>query len=125
MKVLNIVESAYRGTIEEQDDTILWLTLAMRANARMDILLKGNAVNYAVAGQKVEGLTIGDIHLTHPPQITEDIKIMQSKDINFLAVREDIEARNISKDELISGIEVIAKATLPNLFEKYDKVWYW
>ncbi len=66
-KILCVVETAYRGTQEEQDDAVLWLTHALKkAGSEMGVLLRGNAVNYAVASQDPTGVVIGKLPIEHP-----------------------------------------------------------
>src|SRR5271166_5814455 len=73
MKILNIIEAAYRGTIEEQDDTILWLTAIMKgAGGDFTVLVRGNAINHCVTAQDCSGLSFGGWKQTQPPRLAND-----------------------------------------------------
>ncbi len=126
MKVLNIVEAAYRATLEEQDDTIIWLTHAMRgANATVDVLLRGNAVNYAVKAQDASGLKFGDQAQTQPPQLANDLTKLKEKGVKIFVVEDALRERGIETGELIGGLEFISRRQVAKLFADYDQVWQW
>ena len=126
MKTLNIIEAAYRGTLEEQDDTIVWLTHAMKgAGADLGVLLRGSAVNHAVRGQDASGLAFGDVRQTQPPRLAEDLSALVQKGVAVWAVAEDLSARGIRDAELIDGVERIGRGDLPALFGAFERVWHW
>jgi sulfur relay (sulfurtransferase) DsrF/TusC family protein len=126
-KTLNIVESAYRAVIEEQDDTILWLLAAMRGGgAEHTVVLRGNAVNYAVAGQGAPGLTIGGWTQTQAPRMDNDvIDLIKKHKIPVFVIEEDLAARGIERGELIPGVELLSSKMLPRHMAEYELVSHW
>ena len=125
-KVLNIIATAYRATLEEQDDPIVWLSHAMKgAGADLDVLLRGNAVNYAVTGQDASGLAFGERRQTQPPRIDEDVAKLATKGVRVFLVEEDLAERGVGRAELIGGVEPVPRAGLPQLLAGYDQVWRW
>jgi sulfur transfer complex TusBCD TusB component (DsrH family) len=126
-KTLNIVESAYRAVIEEQDDTILWLLATMRsAGAEHTVVLRGNAVNYAVAGQGAPGLTIGGWTQTQAPRMDNDvIDLIKKHKIPVFVIEEDLAARGIERSELIPGVELLSSKMLPRHMAEYELVSHW
>src|SRR5262245_32395804 len=106
MKTLQILESAYRATLEEQDDTVLWFTRAIRAaGAPVDVLLMGAAANYAVRGQDASGFAIGAWSQRHPPKIETEIEKLFRSGARIRVLDEDLAERGISREALIAGIE--------------------
>jgi predicted peroxiredoxin len=125
-KILNIVETAYRGTIEEQDDTVLWLTHMLKnAGADISVLLRANAVNYACKGQDASGLAFGDAKMTHPPEIDKDVEKMIEKGVSIYVVEEDARERGLSDEDLLSGLRRIKRQGIPQLIDEHDQVWHW
>lgn len=126
MKVLQIVNSAYRCTIEEQDDPVIWITHAMiGAGASFSVLLRGNAVNYAVIGQDASGLVIGGRVHKQSPRLDRDIGSLLGKGIAVYAVREDCEELGIGVTSLVENVMLIARGDLPQLLDAHDQVWHW
>ena len=126
MKVLQIVETAYRATIEEQDDTIVWLTHAMKgAGGDFTVLLRGAAANYALTGQDASGLAFGDWKQTEPPHVDKDLAALMAKGVEVYVVEEDAVERGLGNAPMIDGIKRVRRAGLARLVAQHDQVWHW
>ena len=126
MKVLQIIPTAYRATIEEQDDTVIWITHAMAgAGAGLAVLLCGNAVNYLVPEQDASGLCIGSWRQTQPPQVAADIARLAAKGVTVYCVAEDLEERGLPERVPQDSVRIIPKAQVAALFDEFDQVWRW
>lgn len=126
MKALQVIETAYRCNIEEQDDPSVWVTLAMKgAGAELSVLLQGNAVSYAVKGQDASGLSFGGKKQSHPPDIAGDVKKLVDKGIEVFVVRDDAAERGIEASDLVDGIRPIARGDVAALCDRHDKIWVW
>ncbi|MQF70004.1 hypothetical protein FIM12_06710 [SAR202 cluster bacterium AD-804-J14_MRT_500m] len=125
-KILSIAERAYHGTLEEQDDTILWMSHILKnSGADISVLLRSNAVNYAVKGQDASGVVIGGIPLSNPPKLDEDVSSLVAAGVETYAVTEDIEERGISHSEIVDGVKLVKQSELADLFEAHDSIWHW
>lgn len=126
-KTLNIIESAYRAVMEEQDDTIMWLLAAMQgAGAEHTVVLRGNAVNYAVAGQGAPGLTVGGWKQTQAPKMDRDlVDLIEKRKIPVYIIEEDLAERGIERGELVPGVKLVSRTALPGLFAEHALVSHW
>ena len=124
--ILSVVERAYHGTIEEQDDTILWLShMIKNAGGDISLLLRGNAVNYAVLGQDATGLSFGDVKLEVAPTLDKDVENLIAAGVTTYVVQEDLEERGINHEEVAKGISMIGRAQVADLFDSHDSIWHW
>ena len=125
-KVLSILDTAYRATLEEQDDTVVWFThILCQSGADITILLTGNAVNYAVRGQAPPPLTFGAAAIAHPPRLDRDLWRAKEAGVKLALVRDDADLRGIPATMLMPEVEQISRDQLADFLNGFDRVWHW
>jgi hypothetical protein len=123
--ILNIVERAYQGTIEEQDDQALWLVHMLRkAGGDHAILLRGPATVYAVRAQDV-AFQIGTIRAGNPARMDRDLSQLAAAGVPIHAVREDAEERGIAPADAIAEVKWIPRSDVPKLIQAARQVFAW
>jgi len=126
MKTLQIVTSAYRCNIEEQDDPAVWISQAMKAaGAELHLLLEGGAVNYAVRAQDASGLSFGGKAQTQPPRIEDDLRRLLDKGAEVYLVQDDAAARGLEHADMLEGVKGLSRAELPRFFGRFERIWRW
>jgi hypothetical protein len=125
-RYLSVVETAYRATVEEQDDTGVWFTRAIQgAGAEVALLLCGDGVSYAQRGHNAGGLRFGTREVRIPPELDRDLEAMVGRGTRVYVVKEDLAARGIPDDLLLSGLNRIARSQVARIFADHDRVLYW
>jgi len=125
-KVLQVLETAYRCTVQEQDDPVVWITAMMKnAGGDLSLLLRGPAVNYAVNGQDASGLAFGEKKQNQPPRLDEDLGRLLAKGVEVYFVQEDASERGLEPKDLVKGVRPVDRRALPQLLARFDQVWHW
>ena len=125
-KILSIVETAYRATLEEQDDTIVWLnTMFKKLNADISLLFRSNAVNYVIQGQNASGLSIGGMVQQNPPQIGRDITDLLAMGVPIYVVEADLRERGIKREEMMPGVQTMGVEEFYHRLADFDHIWHW
>ena len=126
-RFISICDQGYRATVEEQDDTVVWITHMLQRNEGTDasLLLRGSAVNYAVASQSPPPVSFGGWTQKHPADIGRDLGRFMADGGQVYVLAEDVAQRGIRPDELIDGARLIEFEQLAGLLAEHQLVHGW
>lgn len=126
MRTLNVIETAYRATLEEHDDPVIWIVHALHdAGAELAVLLRGSAVTCASPDQDAAGLEFGGIDAGSPPDLAGDVARLLASGVEVFYVEDDLDLRGLAANDLLPGLKPVGCGDLPELFQQFDRVWHW
>ena len=126
MKVLSIISSGYRATLEEQDDTVVWITQAMnRAGADIDVLLRSAAANYVVEGQTAGALAIGGRAQRNAPDVHGQVRDLAEHGVAIFVLEEDLAVYGLQAIPRLERVQTVPAGEVADLISRYDALWHW
>ncbi len=124
-KILSVLGHTEYGNLEDSDIGLFASAFAPVAGQSLTLLLREDAVNYAVRGQDGTGIKIAGTVVQPGFLIETDLRSLQQTKIPVHVVREDLGARGIKPDELIEGVQLISEKELGKFVDQFDTVWNW
>lgn len=124
-KILSVLAHTEYGNLEDSDIGLFASAFSSVAGQSLTLLLREDAVSYAVRGQDGTGIKIAGAVVQPGFLIETDLKSVQQANIPVYAIREDVEARGIKKDELIEGVQLLSQTELGKFVDQFDTVWNW
>jgi len=124
-KILSVLAHTEYGNLEDSDIGLFASAFSSVAGQSLTLLLREDAVNYAVRGQDGTGIQIAGAVVQPGFLIETDLKSVQQANIPVYAIREDVDARGIKKDDLIEGVQLLSQTELGKFVDQFDTVWNW
>ncbi len=124
-KILSVLSHTEYGNLEDSDIGLFASAFAPVASQHLTLLLRENAVNYAVRGQDGTGIKIAGTVVQPGFLIETDLRSVHQSNIPVYAIREDLEERGIAPSEVIDGVRLMSRKELGKLVDQFDSVWNW
>src|SRR5262245_29758852 len=124
-KILSILSHTEYGNLEDSDIGLFASAFAPVAGQQLTLLLREDAVNYAVRGQDGTGIKIAGTPIQPGFLIETDLRSVHGANIAVDAVREDLDERGIAPADLIDSVKLMSKKELGKLVDQFDSVWNW
>ena len=126
MKILSIVSTAFRATLEENDDAALWLSLALvKEGAELSLLFRGNAVIYTLQRRNPNVVEVPELDLKTAWLPQTQVQTALELGVACYSVREDMLARGMDPTGVSAGVVCIAEPDVADLVQEHDSLWHW
>ncbi len=122
-RVLTILSAGYRATVEEQDDTVLWLTAMCAAGLEIDVVLTGSSVFYGIESAQPATLTIAGGRAAQPPNVAEQVADLLERGVSVSYLEDDTAAYGIDPNSILDQIKPIRRQDLTVVVTAHDHVW--
>jgi len=125
--LLCICDQGYRASVEEQDDTVIWMAhmLQREDDTTVTLVLRGSAVNYASQAQRSVGVRFGDWTQAHPANFPRDLTRFQEDGGRVFALAPDLARYGLADTDLVEGVTEVEAGGVTGLVAEHDFVSFW
>lgn len=122
-RVVSLVHGV-SGALRPTEPALEANTYAIAEDVDLTVVLRGSAVELAVAGGQVRPGELAGVVLP-PASSAQDLRGLLESGIGVIALAEDVTTLGLSAADLVDGVEVADTSTVAGLLRRADAVLAW